>query len=239
MKIGLIGFGSIGSFLAQSLPEHQFLVYDVEKKSSGLKNVKFVPLADLNGCGLVVEAASQEAVPLLLPFLKSVDVMVMSVGAFTDAKLLGEFREEAKKQNHKILIPSGAVGGLDILQACGAEEVVLETRKNPKSLGRMDVMETVLFDGPASEACEKFPKNVNVAAALSLAGIGFEKTRVKVISDPDTEKNTHTIKIKGKTGNYEVKCENFPFEENPKTSALAAYSAVALIRKRSKELQVG
>ncbi|HIH20285.1 TPA: aspartate dehydrogenase [Candidatus Micrarchaeota archaeon] len=249
MRIALIGLGSIGSFLAKSFPEHNFTAFDADLPKAkqtiermGLANVELVESMQspkLSQASLAIECASQEAVPLLLHFLKHASIMIMSVGALTDARLAEKLESEAKKHGHRIFIPSGAVGGLDVLQACEPQEVVLETRKSPESLGRKDAKETMVFEGPAREACAKFPKNVNVAATLSLAGIGFDRTRVRIISDPECKTNRHTVRIKGKAGNYTLAFENFPFAENPKTSALAAYSAVSIIKRMDSTTQIG
>ncbi len=249
MKIGIIGMGAIGAYLARNLPEHDLVVCDLDAKkaqkaveSLGLKNVKVAEGAShpyFITSDLIVEAASQEAVRLLIPLLSKTDVLIMSVGALADGSLLKELKEAAEQGGHNVFIPSGAVGGLDVLAACNASEVTLETRKSPRSLGREDTEETVLFDGPAREACRLFPKNVNVAATLSLAGIGFDKTRVRIISDPKTSKNTHAVRIAGEAGEYSFTFQNHPLKENPKTSALAAYSALAAIRRLSERIKIG
>src|SRR3989338_528865 len=249
MRIGLVGFGAIGQYLVQTLDEDSFFVFDADAskakdalKKGGFKSAEFVDsLAALKKRNpeLVVEAAAQEAVPGVLPFLEICDVMVMSVGAFTHESWLKTAQNTAEKYRHRLYLPSGAVGGLDVLSACEPKSVLLETRKNPKSLGRHDAKERTIFEGSAREACNKYPKNVNVAANLSLAGIGFDKTRVKIISDPEASSNTHTVLITGNTGKYQFVFQNRPFEKNPKTSALAAQSAVALIRKIKGVVQVG
>lgn len=247
MRIGLVGIGAIGSFLVQHLPKHEFLVFDADRKKAEKtvqeKKFKNAVLVDrfenIRDVGLVVEAASQEIVPYLTHFLHHSDVLVMSVGAFTDDYVLRLLKNVAEKNSKTLWIPSGAIGGLDVLQSCQPQSVVLKTRKNPKSLNRNDEKETVVFEGSAREACQTFPKNVNVAATLSLAGIGFEKTRVRVISDPKTTQNTHTVTIEGKTGKYAFTFENTPLDENPKTSALAAYSALSAIQRQSARIRIG
>lgn len=249
MKIGLIGSGAIGAHLLKSLPEIEFFVFDMDLNKAkktiqtlALKNARIVgSFSDLRKekPELVVEAASQRAVPHAVAFLDSCDVLVMSVGAFTDEALLKKAKKTAEKSGHTLFLPSGAIGGLDVLSACHPGKVELETRKIPKSLGRNDTNETIVFEGPAREACRLFPKNVNVAATLAIAGIGFDKTVVRIVSDPKADKNNHTVTIHAKTGNYRFMFENEPFEENPKTSALAAASAVALIRNLKASVQVG
>lgn len=246
MRIGLIGIGAIGGYLAKNLGEEIVWVCDVDSffakrriKELGLK-AKFVE-TPVGGIDLVVEAASQKAVLLLPACLKFADVMVMSVGALRDSRLLSQLRRNAKRYGRKIYIPSGAVGGLDAVKSAGKElkEVVLETRKNPKAFGRKDGKEVVIFEGNAREACEKFPQSVNVAATLALCGVGFEKTKVRIVSDPKVSRNTHTIRAKGKMGEFEFRVANVPFPENPKTSMLAALAALRVIREIRGELVVG
>ena len=99
---------------------------------------------------------------------------------------------------------------------------------------------TVLFDGVANEAVSLFPKNVNVAALLSLVGLGSKKTSVRIVADPNTNKNTHQINANGKFGNLSFTIENIPDSTNPKTSRLATLSAIELVRQIcTKEVQIG
>jgi aspartate dehydrogenase len=248
MKIGIIGFGSIGTYLAHNLGSDLAWVADSDpaaKKrfaAAGLAG-RFFQRApqSAGGAGLVVEAASQQAVSLLLPCLRHCDVMLMSVGALANADLCRKLLAAAKKHRRKIYLPSGAIGGTDAISAVGtsAGSVLLETNKPPASLGRGDRTRTVVFEGSAKEACRLYPKNVNVSATLALAGIGFEKTRVRIVSDPEAKANTHRITVKSKAGSMSFEFENLPSKENPKTSALAALSALRRIRKINETLQIG
>ena len=248
MKIGLIGFGAIGSHIARQMKKDIAWAADADKKAGQRMRkagarcpfYQSVP-AKCGGAELVVEAASQNAVPLLLRCLPYCDVMVMSVGALADPKLLGKMLSAAKKYSRKIYIPSGAIGGVDAISSADGKinSVLLETVKDPKSLGREDKKRTVVFEGSAREACRLYPKNVNVSATLSLAGIGFERTRVRIISDPKAKRNIHNITVKAESGSMSFRFENEPFAENPKTSALAALSAISRIRKINEPLQIG
>lgn len=248
MRIGLIGLGSIGAYLVSQLPQHEWFVFDeaAEKAKQvisqrGFNHARMTDSLDAilqQKPALVVEAAAQAAVPRLLDALPVCDVLVMSVGALTDDALLARLKSAAVKSGHRILIPSGALGGLDVLQACKPQDVLLETRKPPKSLGRSDLKETVVFEGSAREACQKFPKNVNVAATLSLAGIGFDRTRVRIVSDPAAIQNTHSVRIQSEAGLYEFTFANKP-SENPATSQLAAYSAVLAIQRLDEAIRIG
>lgn len=99
--------------------------------------------------------------------------------------------------------------------------------------------ESVLFDGSAFDAVEKFPKNVNVALVLAIAGIGADKTNVRVIVDPAVERNSHTIEAEGDFGRMELKIENNPMPDNPKTSLLAALSILTVLQNRKQALRIG
>ena len=99
--------------------------------------------------------------------------------------------------------------------------------------------ETLLFEGTASEAVKAFPANVNVAATISLAGIGFERTKVRVIADPTLSRNVHEITVEGEFGKLSTRVENLPSPENPKTSYLAALSAISTLKKILSPVQIG
>ncbi len=246
MKIGLIGFGSIGKFLAKNLGRE--IVWIVEQKQ-GIADArtgarKLAPRAKVlasvpakcGGAEIVVECASQDAVKTLAPCLRHSDVLIMSVGALRDRKLLGALGRAAQKSGKKIIVPSGAIGGLDAIKSVKPvlSSVLLESRKPPAGFGRSDTRPVVLFEGNANDACEKFPKNINVSATLSLAGLGFEKTAVRIISDPAAKGNEHTITAKGDFGEMKLHFSNLPMKENPKTSMLAALAALRAIRERNE-----
>jgi aspartate dehydrogenase len=97
----------------------------------------------------------------------------------------------------------------------------------------------VLFDGSAREGVPLFPANVNIAAVLAMAGIGFDRTRLKVVADPALRHNTHYIEIRGRTGNISIKLENVPAPENPKTAWLACYSALAALKAAKSAVRYG
>jgi len=205
---------------------------------------------------LAVEAASQDAARKFIPFAleNGVDVMVMSVGVFADEEFRKRCYELAKRHRSRIYVPSGAICGTDGLHSAsvaGISEVHLTTRKGPKglkgapglALKGIDVEKlteaTVVFEGNARDASIQFPKNLNVAATVSLLGAGFDRTRVTIICDPTTERNAHTLTVKGDFG--ELKCEthNVPSPMNPATSYLAALSAVAAIKRILGNVWIG
>ena len=211
----------------------------------------------LDSVDLVIECASQAAVrEFIIPALKKgKEVMILSVGALLcESGLFEEIERIAKEKGCKVYIPSGAVAGIDGLKSAaiaGIRRVELTTKKPPsgfegnkyvKGLGielsSIRKAET-LFIGHAKEAIKYFPENVNVAASLSIAGIGAEATKVKIVADPLAKKNVHEIMVTGEFGNLFVCVENVPSIANPKTSYLAALSAIATLKGISHPIRVG
>jgi aspartate dehydrogenase len=167
--------------------------------------------------------------------------------------VLDEWAQLAEKHGCRILVPSGAIAGLDGVK--GAREgaitaVTMETRKPPRGLAgapyieqhRIDLdaitTETLIFEGPAAEAVAAFPANVNVVAALSLAGIGPTRTRIKLYAVPGQARNQHRITVEGEFGTLRIEVENVP-SENPRTGRLSYLSAIAMLREMGAAVQVG
>jgi len=258
LNLGIIGCGNIGRTIIMAIDEGKIDckvigVFDVNKYGYNIlpdkikKHVKFFDDFEefINtDSNLILEAASQQAVKAYAVSVlkRNKNLMLMSVGALVDKNLFEEITQIARAKNLKIYIPSGAVVGIDGVKAAmlgGIENVTLTTRKNPKGLGITTDEEKILFDGNASEAVGKFPKNINVAATLSLAGIGFEKTNVKIIADPNVRENIHEIRIKGKFGEILTVAKNLPSPDNPKTSYLASLAAIACLKKITSEIEIG
>ncbi len=268
LKIGVIGCGAIGMQICKAvdtgiISAKLAAVYDRKRENCvrllgtlGHKPEILEPNELISSSDIVVECASQEAVREhgLSVLNKGKDIMVLSAGAFMDAKLLDGFIRAARDKNAKIYIPSGAITGIDGLKSASIatiNSVVLSTTKNPEGFsGAPFVLEnnidlfsfhkkTMLFEGSAAEAVRAFPANVNVAASLSLAGIGAEKTLVRVFVDPKSSKNIHEISVEGDFGTFTCRIENVPSPSNPKTSFLAALSAIATLRKITEPLQIG
>jgi len=214
-----------------------------------------MPLSELVGASdLLVEAASKAAAPAIIrsALERSRDVLVMSVGGLLEhaTELIGL----AEKHGKRLYVPSGAIAGVDAIKGAMVGrvfKVTLTTRKPPHSLESAPYIvqkgidlkplekPTVIFSGSAREAVPAFPANINVAAALSLAGLGADKTEVRIIADPTTDKNTHEIEAEGDFGKLFVRMENVPSPTNPKTSYMAALSAIALLRRITAPLVVG
>jgi aspartate dehydrogenase len=197
---------------------------------------------------IIVEAASQEAVRKFgMPIIKAnKDLMIMSVGALADTAFLRELLELApiKEGRSKIYVPTGAIAGIDAIRSVKdlLDSITLITTKSPKSLAgapffatrelNIDTITEVteIYNGSAAEAVKLFPSNVNVAAVLSLAGLGADKTKVRVVVDPRTTTNQHEIVATGRFGSIKIAVNNVTAPGNPKTSYLAVLSAIECLR---------
>lgn len=228
----------------------------VEKLANKPEIVENSHLLSSNPVDIVVEAASQDAVKdVSLSVLQNKkDLLIMSVGALLDESIYDILSDACADFKKTIYLPSGAIAGLDGIKSVKGEleSLSITTTKHPRSLKGAKFFEnsdidldaivssTVIFEGTAKEAVSLFPANINVAALLSLTGIGSEKTGVKIVADPNTDKNTHHIVAEGKFGKMTFTVENNPDENNPKTSRLAILSAIETLKKYcSNDIQIG
>src|SRR3989442_4563021 len=205
---------------------------------------------------VVIEAASHDAVRECAEDLLStrIAVVVLSGGALCDDDLRARLERASAKHRALLYVPSGGIGGLDALKAAcaaGVDEVSIAVTKPPAAWKGIPYVErtkidldrlagpVTLFEGTAREGVPQFPANVNIAAVLSLAGVGFDRTRLKVVADPALKFNTHFIKIKGPTGTIDLRFESVPSPDNPRTALLACYSALAAFRQFSSPVRYG
>jgi aspartate dehydrogenase len=257
LKVGIVGMGVIGRRVADAVTRGiagTTLVGVSVREPATATGHPTLPLDELiERADLIVEAATQAALREFGPAVLSAGkhLMVLSVGALVG--VLDGWAALAEKHGCRILVPSGAIAGLDGVK--GAREgaitaVTMETRKPPRGLAgapyieqqRIDLdritTETLIFEGPATEAVRGFPANVNVVAALSLAGIGPERTRIKIYAVPDQARNQHRITVEGEFGTLRIEVENVP-SENPRTGRLSYLSAIAMLRELGSAVQVG
>lgn len=266
IKVGLIGCGTIGTQIALACQSRLsaslelFAVCDIDKdkayflKSRLKKKARILNLDDIiEKSDLVVEAASAAISGKVVEecIRRRKDCLVMSVGG-----LLGREKmlSMAGKKGVKVYIPSGALCGIDALKAASIgriDSVRLTTIKPPKGLegapylkeNRIDMSdisgEKVVFEGSAQDAVRGFPKNVNVSAVLSLAGIGAKNTRVRIVASPNSSRNIHEVEIRGDCGTIFTRTENLPSEANPKTSRLAVFSAIAALEGIVNGVKIG
>lgn len=263
-RVVFIGWGAINRRVAALLAERRSAVDIVGIATSGKsKQREGLPagaqllthaqeLADLQP-DLVVEAAGRAAVAEWAPAaLAAAPAMIIaSTSAFCDDALLAQLVQAAEQHGSRIMVPSGAIGGIDALASgavLGLDEVVHQIVKPPSAWAgtaaaqRIDLGglsdRTVFFSGTAREAARQYPQNANATVVTSLAGIGLDRTRVEMIADPSSRINGHRIEARGGFGRMEIVLENNPLAANPKSSELTALSLVRLIAHQRKHLIV-
>lgn len=195
---------------------------------------------------LAVECAGHAVVAEVAPSLlrAGIDVMIASVGALADKGLCQTLETAARAGHARLLTVTGAIGGLDALDAArgaGLTSVSYIGRKPPHAWAGTPAAQacdlaritepTVVFEGTAADSARLYPKNANVTAAAALAGVGFDKTRVRMIADPGIDKNVHELEVEGDFGRFFIRLENNALPGNPRTSWLAALSIEAELRK--------
>jgi aspartate dehydrogenase len=237
--VGLIGCGAIGTLIAEAVERRlvmcdELVLYDFDlEKAALLKSALHFPTTVVLNLdemlklqpAVIVEAASQQAAREYVPRIakKGIDLIVMSTGVLL----------QLPPQGSRVHVPSGAIGGLDALSAAalaGIDEVVLTSRKNPRALEMDNHEAQLVYEGYAEEAAARFPREMNVAATLALT-VKPARVKVRVISDPAVERNTHEISVKWRFGEMQLRFANDPHPENPRTSALAAWSAIRLLQE--------
>jgi aspartate dehydrogenase len=256
-RIGLIGCGAIGSLIAKAVDEGKVnakLVYVYDScKEAALRLVEKLrdkprvldgieDMLEDKELEIVVEAASDEAVrEYLEPIIEAgKEVLVMSIGGL----LFPETRRIYDGNASRIHVPSGAIAGLDAVQAIslvGVDKVVLTTRKPPEALAYSNYFKekgidlnkikepTLVYEGPVEDALKRFPRSVNVAAALAL----YSKSGVlvRIIADPTRKEIMHEIDVESRVSNLKILVENIPHPNNPRTSYLAALSCIQKLRE--------
>jgi aspartate dehydrogenase len=251
-RIGILGCGNIANILAtHATPGIDIRAcHDVlaERTAAYARKTGATACADLDTLlrgdyPVLVEAASIEAVRSTLPsaLLHGKDVLVLSVGALADSTFRESIRHQAADLGRRIYVPSGALFGLDNLKVSRLsplESLVLRSTKPPAAL---DMPETTgryrVFRGDVAEAVRRYPRNINVAAALALAS-GCEPV-VEIWVDPDCTGNRHEIEAQGDFGRVSIRTDNRPSPDNPRTSYLAALSALSLLTTLDEPIQVG
>lgn len=260
----ILGAGALGSCVAREvskiLPQEYQLLGVWSRKIDNAKR-----LAEEVGCNFytsiediilekpdyIVEAATLEVFKEVGKQIlaNGIHLIPLSVGALAEQEFYHTLKTVALKNNSHVYVPSGAVGGFDVLQASKLMEEVavsITTEKSPKSLntatflkGRVlsEEVKEEIFQGTAMEAIKHFPKNVNVAVATALATTGVENTKVKIYSVPDATSNKHIISLKGKSIQVTIEIEAKPSEDNPSSSTLAAYSVIYLLKNLASPIR--
>lgn len=267
IKIGILGCGAIGSGIAKAIennlnPRAKLAgIYDINlhrsqalaqeiDRTSVIKD-SFQDL--INSADLVVEAVNAENTAALIKdiIIAKKTVLVMSVG-----KLLShpELLDLASSTNVNMLVPSGAIAGIDALKAAslsGINSITLNTYKPPKGLKGAPYIkslgidldgisdETIIFDGNVTDAVQAFPQNINVAATLALATHTLDKLRIQIITSPKFTNNRHEIAAEGKFGHISTMTTNVASPENPKTSQLAILSGIEAVNRFCSCIKIG
>jgi len=262
--VAIAGLGAIGLPLARALDQGvdglrlvSVACRDVVKGRAGLAGFRDAPriveIPELAEADIVVEAAPAALFDrIALPALEAGRIFVpASVGALLPRMHLAKL---ARSTGARIVVPTGALLGLDAVRAAAegvVESITLETRKPPLGLAGapylekhgIDVLDIdrplMVFEGNAMDAAAGFPANVNVAAALALAGIGPVRTRVQIWADPGVSRNIHTIRVEAESARFTMTIENVPSFENPKTGRITALSLLACLRGLVSTLKVG
>ena len=263
-SIGIVGCGAIGKALIRAVEDGKLSVRVAgvtsrtessarEFLSAFNRPPEYRSLKDLVGSAdMIIEAAGGTVVPSLAEqvFAAGKDLMVISVGALLDHP---EVMDQSRRTGCRLYVPSGAIAGLDGIKSAvvGAiTHVTHTTRKPPVGLEGAPYLvergislaglqeEKEIFSGSAREACRGFPANVNVTAAVSLAGIGPDQTRVKIFAVPGLVRNCHDIDVEGEFGKLHVHIENVP-SENPKTGKLTALSIIRAVRDAMDPVRIG
>lgn len=265
LHVSMIGCGAIGIGVMEILKSDPEVAFDmVVVPEAHMDNARSVVsalapaarvvsrLGDAHP-DLLIECAGHQAIgEHIIPALeRGVACMVVSIGALSEPGLVEKLEAAARKGKTQVQLLSGAIGAIDALAAAkvgGLESVVYTGRKPPQAWkdtpadGMFDLASlteaTVIFEGNAREAARLYPKNANVAATLSLAGLGLDQTQVRLYADPGVTENVHYVEVRGAFGDFELTMRGKPLPANPKTSALTVYSVVRALGNRAHALSI-
>jgi aspartate dehydrogenase len=259
MRLGLIGFGAIGrhieaarasgaldvelacALVRRPRPGDALLTHDPERFFAQ----RYDAIAECAGHAAVRDHAVRA-------LESGADLLVTSVGAFTDDALFARVLAAAKAAKRRVILPSAGIGALDILAGAavgGLDRVTITVRKYPlawqgtpgETLVDLDALTApaVIYDGPVREGARLYPQNVNISAATALAGLGLDRTRVVIVADPTIDRHVVEIEAHGAFGSFNFREDLLIADENPKTGKLVAMAVVKTIRQLGSTLVVG
>lgn len=261
-RVGIIGLGAMGSYvigaLQRNYPDLAFASL-LNEPANAVQLESFPALdfvysvQDLIAWSpdIVVECAGHDAVIDHVPALlkAGIDTVIASIGTLADPEIFAALNHAANLGNTKLALVSGAIGGLDALRsakASGLKQVQYTGRKPPHAwkgspaeteFNLDEITEpTLIFQGTATEAAIKYPKNANVCAAVALSGVGFDQTHVQLFADPSVHQNIHEVQVDGNFGEFHIRLSNNPLPQNPRTSWLAALSIEEAVTKQLNHL---
>jgi aspartate dehydrogenase len=261
MKIGIIGEGAIGTYVRKNILERGHVISAILVRPARLQNHVAEPdgtlyvacVADLpDDIEHMIDCAGHSALKSYGPGIlrRGTDLTTVSIGALADPDLHRRLHQAATQGHARLHLASGAIGALDCLRAArvgNLHSVTYIGRKPPGSwrgspaevrldLDNLESGAEVHFDGTARDAAIDYPKNANVAAAVALAGLGFDATQVKLIADPDIDENIHEIQASGDFGRFTFQIRGQSLPDNPRSSALAAMSVVSTLEQETQSI---
>lgn len=218
-NLGFLGCGTIGKSMIEHIRknENHSITFIQARSLQGKESFKEKIITESSEehykkTDTIIESATADVLKENIDeILKYSNLVAFSVTAFSDEKFTNKVKELCQKYNRHIYIPHGAILGLDgIFDARPIlKSVTIETIKSPQSLGRTDKERTIVYEGTTREACKLYPRNVNVHAATALAGLGFDKTISKIVSDPAVTYNTHIIQVNGEGISFILNLSSF------------------------------
>lgn len=259
MIVGIIGNGAIACHVKKHIEASRHTLGAVllrpERKGEQTDELQFYSVDEMpDEIDLMIDCAGHTALAAYGPDIlqRGTDLITVSLGALADRELYQQLEKAAHQGNSRLHLASGAIGALDCLQAARTgklESVTYVGRKPPKGwvgspaedlldLGALTEGAAVHFEGSARDAAIKYPKNANVAAAVALAGIGFERTSVKLIADADVTENIHEVEAVGDFGSFHFQIRGKSLPDNPRSSALAAMSVVSKLEQLSEPIML-
>lgn len=262
MNIGIIGAGAIGNYVCQKATERGHTVGVIIRRPAQNAPDERLPATHFCVSAVseipaeiehIIDCAGHDALKAYGAQIlrRGIELTTVSLGALADDELRRDLEQAAQQGNSRLHLVSGAIGALDCLRAArvgGLQDVTYIGRKPAHSwkgtpaeaacdLDHMNDGAVVIFEGTARAAASEYPRNANVAAAVALAGVGFDATRVRLIADPDIDENIHEVEANGEFGRFSFRILGRTAPDNPKSSALAAMSVISSLDEECESIR--